>query len=120
MLARISTIYGLSPSSGFLSTLVASTIGGTIATLTGRLIVGGLLKLFPGVGSIAGSAISGSTAAALTTAFGETYIASLDVVFAKNAGESPSEEEILNEVKRRFRGNRQAAVDSDENVRDKD
>lgn len=104
MLARISAVYGLSFSSAFLSTLVASTVGGAIAALTGRLIVGGLLKLFPGVGSVVGGAISGSTAAAITTSFGETYIASLDAVFAKHAGESPSEKEVLDEVKRRFQG----------------
>ncbi len=56
MLARISAVYGLSPSSGFLSTLATSTVGGTIASLTGRLIVGGLLKLFPGIGWVAGGA----------------------------------------------------------------
>lgn len=102
MLAQISAVYGLSFSSGFLSTLVASTVGGAVTSLTGRLIVGSLLKLFPGVGSVAGGAIAGGTAAALTTSFGETYIASLDAVFTKHAGESPSKEEVLDEVKRRF------------------
>ena len=102
MLARISAVYGLSLSSGFLSTLVASTVGGAIATLTGRLIVGGLLKLFPGIGTVTGGAISGSTAAAITTSFGETYIASLDAVFARHAGEAPSEKEVLDEVRQRF------------------
>ncbi|MDP9476583.1 MAG: hypothetical protein M3R38_13020, partial [Actinomycetota bacterium] len=77
-----------------------SMVGGTISTLTGRLIVGGLLKLFPGIGSVAGGAISGSTAAALTASFGATYIASLDAVFARSAGETPSEEEVLDELKR--------------------
>lgn len=119
MLARISTIYGLSASSSFLSTLVASAAGGAVATLTGRLIVGGLLKLFPGAGSLVGGAISGSTAAALTTALGATYIASLDAVFARHEGEPPSEEEILDEMKRRLgRGSKGAAepeADSGEN-----
>ncbi len=102
MLARISTIYGLSASSNFLSTLVASAAGGAVATLTGRLIVGGLLKLVPGAGSVVGGAIAGGTAAALTTVMGTTYIASLDAVFAKHEGEPPSEEEILDEMKRRL------------------
>lgn len=103
MLAGISAAYGLSFSDGFLRTLIASTAGGVVATLTGRLIVGSLLKLFPGVGSVAGGAISGTTAAALTTSFGETYIAILDALFAKHAGEPPSEEEILDEIKRHFK-----------------
>ncbi len=103
MLARISAVYGLSFSTGFLSTLVTSAVGGAIATLTGRLFVGGLLKLFPGIGTVVGGAIAGSTAAALTTSLGATYIASLDAVFARHAGEPPSEEEVLKEVQLRLK-----------------
>ena len=113
MPARISAAYGLSFSSGFLGTLATSAVGGTIATLTGRLIVGGLLKLFPGIRSVAGGAISGSTAAALTTSFGMTYIASLDAVFARHTGEPPGEEEVLDEVKRRFREESKVAAESE-------
>jgi len=102
MLAMISAAYGLSFSASSLSTMVASTVGGAAATLTGRALVGGLLKLFPGVGSVVGGAISGATAAAITTSFGETYIATLDTLFRRHEGEPPSEEEVLNEVKRRF------------------
>jgi uncharacterized protein (DUF697 family)/GTPase SAR1 family protein len=106
MLASISAAYGLSFSASFLSTLTASAVGGAAATLTGRAIVGGLLKLFPGVGSVAGGTISGATAAAITTSFGETYIATLDNLFRRHEGEPPSEEEVLNEVKQRFTTNR--------------
>ncbi len=103
MLAGISAAYGLSFSSGFLGSLVASTVGGTAAALGGRAIVGGLLKMFPGAGSVMGGAISGAAAAAITTAFGEMYIATLDTLFAKHAGEPPSQEEVLEEVQRRFK-----------------
>jgi len=105
MLASISAAYGLSFSTSFLSALTASTVGGTAAVITGRAIVGGLLKLFPGVGSVAGGAISGTTAAAITTSFGETYIAALDTLFRRHEGEPPSESEVLDEVKRRFTRN---------------
>ena len=104
MVAGITATYGLSFSEGFLSTLVASTVGGTAATLTGRAIVGGLLKLIPGVGSVVGGAISATTAAAVTSAFGEAYIATLDALFAKHLGEPPSQQEVLAEVRRRFVG----------------
>ena len=104
MVAGITATYGLSLSDGFLSTLVASMVGGTAATLTGRAIVGGLLKLIPGVGSVVGGAISATTAAAVTTAFGEAYIAALDSLFAKHMGEPPSQQEVLEEVRRRFTG----------------
>ena len=104
IIAGITATYGLSFSDGFLSTLVASMVGGTAATLTGRAIVGGLLKLIPGVGSVVGGAISATAAAAVTTAFGEAYIAALDALFAKHMGEPPSQQEVLEEVRRRFTG----------------
>jgi uncharacterized protein (DUF697 family) len=104
MVAGITATYGLSLSEGFLSSLVASTIGSAAATLSGRAIVGGLLKLIPGVGSIVGGTISGATAVAITTAFGEAYIAALDFLFTKHGGEPPSQQEILEEVRKRLRG----------------
>ena len=103
MLASISATYGLSLSAASLGKLVASTVGGAAAALTGLAIVGGLLKMVPGTGWEVGGAISSSTAAAITTAFGETYIAALDAMFARHSGEPPSEEEVLDEVKRRFK-----------------
>lgn len=41
----------------------------------GKSAVTNILKLIPGAGMIAGGAISGATAAALTAALGEAYIA---------------------------------------------
>jgi uncharacterized protein (DUF697 family) len=102
MLAAISAAYGMSFSVSSLNTLVTSAVGGTAATMTGRAVVGGLLKLFPGAGTVIGGVISGSTAAAITTSLGETYIAALDALFARHAGEPPSQEEVLEEVQRRF------------------
>lgn len=77
MILTISGIFGLSISKDFVTTIVGSavtTIGGTVA---GRMAVGELLKLIPGMGSAVGGAICGATAAALTTAFGEAYIFTL-------------------------------------------
>ncbi len=50
-----------------------------------------------------GGTINAAAAAAITTAFGEMYIATLDFLFAKHAGESPSEEEVLEGVQRRVK-----------------
>jgi uncharacterized protein (DUF697 family) len=73
MLAGISATFGLELDEAFLATLVSATTGTVSATMLGRAVVGGLLKLVPGVGSAAGGAISAATAAALTTTLGETY-----------------------------------------------
>jgi uncharacterized protein (DUF697 family)/GTP-binding protein EngB required for normal cell division len=102
MVAGITATYGLPFSEGFLTSLVASTVGGAAATLSGRALVGGLLKFIPGFGSIVGGAISAATAAAITTAFGEAYIATLDRLFAKHGGEPPEPQEVLDEVRKRF------------------
>lgn len=74
MLATITAIFGLPIEKGTVATIVSSTIGTAGTTVLGKTVVANLLKLIPGVGSIAGGAISGATAAALTAALGETYI----------------------------------------------
>jgi uncharacterized protein (DUF697 family) len=104
MVAGITATYGLSLSEGFLSSLVASTVGGAAATLGGRAIVGGLLKLLPGAGSVVGGVLGAATAVAVTTAFGEAYIGALDFLFARHGGEPPSPQEVLDEVRKRFQG----------------
>jgi len=95
MIAGITATFGLSFNNGFLSSLVATMVTGAGATLTGRAIVAGLFKLVPGVGTLTGSLIAASTAAALTTAFGETYISSLELLFTRHRGELPTAEEVL-------------------------
>ncbi len=102
MLASVSATYGLSLSRAFLATLAATTIGGTAASLAGRSLVGGLLKLVPGVGLVIGGTISAGTAAAITTALGMAYISTLEVLFGRHEGEPPDTEEVLDEVKKRF------------------
>jgi len=99
MLAGITATFGIDLSSAFLSTLVGATVTGTGSTLAGRAIAANLLKLVPGAGSAAGSAIAATTAAAVTTAFGEAYLATLVKLFGD--GNEPSEDEILAEFKRR-------------------
>ena len=103
MIAGITATYGMSYSDGFLTSLIASTVGGAAATLSGRAIVGGLFKLIPGAGSIVGGIINAATAATVTTSFGETYIAVLHHLFEKHGGEPPSPQEVLEEIKKRFK-----------------
>jgi uncharacterized protein (DUF697 family)/predicted GTPase len=112
MVAGISATFGLSLSEGFLSSLVASTLTGTGATITGRAIVSGLFKLVPGVGSLIGGAISATTAAAVTTAFGEAYIRALEALFRRRQGEPPTAEEILGAVKEQFALRRSQPADA--------
>ena len=102
MLASISSAFGLDHSAAFLSVLVAAATGSTGTTLVGRAIVGGLLKLIPGGGTIVGGAISGATAAALTTTLGELYTTTLVAVFRESKGEAPDASAVEREFKRRL------------------
>lgn len=81
MIAGITAIFGLDISKSFLTAFVSSTIGTAGATVLGKTAVSNLLKMIPGVGTVAGGAISGSTAGLLTAALGEAYIVIMEMVF---------------------------------------
>jgi uncharacterized protein (DUF697 family) len=102
MLARITAIFGLPMEKAFLMALLGSVITGAGATVAGRVIVAGLLKLVPGAGTTAGMTVSATTAAALTKAFGEVYIATLVYLFDQTRGEPPSDEDIIRHFRKRF------------------
>ncbi|GEO01716.1 GTPase [Novosphingobium sediminis] len=102
MIASISAIFGLNVTTGFLTTLVTSSLGSTTGTLAGRALVGSLLKLIPGAGSIVGGVVSASVAGALTTAFGEAYIAVLKQLTTENPDRELSAHEIAQALKDRL------------------
>ncbi len=102
MLAGITAVFGFELKKAFLSTLVSSTITGGGATLIGKSIVSNLFKMFPGIGSIAGGAISASTASALTVAFGEAYISTLAYLLKDKDISEVSEADILLEFKKMY------------------
>lgn len=106
MLAGISVVFGIDLSKAFLSTLISSTLTGTGGTLVGRTIVANVLKMFPGIGWLAGGVISGTTAATITVAFGEAYIAILVYLIGENKGETPTKDQILKEFKKRLKKNK--------------
>lgn len=102
MLAGISATFGLSVDKSFLSTLIGSVIAGAGGTLAGRSIAASILKLIPGAGSAVGGTIAAATAAALTTVFGEAYIAVLNMLFIQNQGEPPTSEEVAKAFKTKY------------------
>jgi len=69
MMAKISSVYGISISTGSQAAVVAS----TAAIAIGKSMVGGLLKMIPGVGTITGGFISAGVASTLTLAMGKTW-----------------------------------------------
>lgn len=103
MLALISAVWGLPISTTFLGTLVSGSITSSVGTLAGRASVGGLLKLIPGMGSIAGGAINAGVASTLTLAFGEAYIMTLYALTKDDPNRIPTTEEIRDEFMRQYK-----------------
>lgn len=81
MIVSITVIFGFDVNKSILTAFLSSTIGAGGATVLGKTVVSNLLKLIPGVGSVAGSAISAGTAGVLTAALGEAYIGIMTLVF---------------------------------------
>jgi uncharacterized protein (DUF697 family)/energy-coupling factor transporter ATP-binding protein EcfA2 len=102
MIASITAIFGLPLTEGFLSSLVVSVLGGGGGALLGRTIVTNLLKLIPGAGSVVGGVIGAATAAAITTALGEAYIAALYSLISSDPSRTPTGQEISDAFKMQF------------------
>lgn len=102
MIAGITATFGLAFNESFLSSIVASVVTGAGASFAGRTIVSGLLKFIPGVGSVVGGTIAAATAVALTTAFGEAYIAALELLFISNNGEPPTPEQVVEVFRKQY------------------
>lgn len=81
MLTSITVIFGFEISKSVLTGLVSTVVGTGGTTMAGRALVTNLLKMIPGLGTLAGGVISGTTAALLTTALGEAYIALMTAMF---------------------------------------
>ena len=99
MLAGVSASFGLNIDKTFLGTLVSGIFTSVAGSMAGRAIVGSLLKFFPGVGSVAGAAVSATVAASITTLFGEAYIATLYSLLKDDPSKVLSAEEVTKEFK---------------------
>lgn len=89
MIAGITAIFGMEVNKSFLTSFVSATLGTAGTTVLGKTVVSNLLKLIPGVGTVAGGAISGATAGLLTAALGESYVRIMELVYT---GEMKSED----------------------------
>ncbi len=81
MLGGITAVFGIPIEKGTITAIVSATIGTAGTTVLGKTIVANLIKFIPGIGSVAGSVISGSTAATLTVALGEAYIIIMTMIY---------------------------------------
>lgn len=74
MMLAINYVFDFDIERDTLASLVTAVIGVGGATVIGKTIVSNLLKCIPGVGSVAGGAISAGTAGIITLALGKAYI----------------------------------------------
>lgn len=81
MLAKISEVYRINLKRSGLKSLVFTALGVSGTTVLGKTITGSLLKMLPGLGSIGGAAVNGTTAATLTGALGAAYCELCQKVF---------------------------------------
>ena len=95
MLAHITSIFGLSLDKAQIVSIVAG-IGGTGGTTYfGKLLVSSVFKLIPGIGTIAGGMLSGTTAGVLTVGLAYSYIEVLrQIAMAEMAGRDMKLKEI--------------------------
>lgn len=87
MIARIGVTFGMEISAATLTTLVTSVLGASAATVIGRTVVSGLLKMIPGAGSAVGGAIAATTAGLITKSLGNAYVAVLYDFCSAHPGE---------------------------------
>ena len=103
MLARLTVIFGIPINRSLLTGVISGVLGTGGATLIGRTIVANVIKFIPGVGTVAGGTISGTTAALITAGFGFAYNQVM-VAIAKKifAGVVISENEMIELMKKAF------------------
>ncbi|WP_173577261.1 DUF697 domain-containing protein [Acetobacter fallax] len=100
MIVKISTIFGMSVTKSSLLPVLTTLIGSSAATLVGKTIVTGIMKMVPGLGSFIGGALSATVANRLTFAMGSTYV---DVLVALTEEDRPLElGEALNALKNKI------------------
>lgn len=74
MMAAVNAVFKIDVSKDALKSLATAALGVSGATIIGKTVVSGVLKFIPGAGTIAGAAVSASTAGVITLALGKAYI----------------------------------------------
>jgi uncharacterized protein (DUF697 family) len=84
MIVAISLNMGVKLKRADLQAMAVTLLGALGVTAGGRFIAGQIAKFIPGLGTIAGSAITGTTAAALTYGLGHAYLEYLRRFYAEH------------------------------------
>lgn len=102
LIAKITNIFGFPQSQALFQAIVSGIAGSGAATLVGRAVVGNLLKIIPGVGTITGGIINGTVASTITTSLAFAYIKVCEKLSMAEGLEDMSHEEIARMVKEQY------------------
>ncbi len=94
MIIAISLNMGVKLKRSDLQAMAVTLLGALGLTAGGRFLAGQFAKLIPGLGTIAGSAVTGTTAATLTYGLGRAYVEYLRSFFEKNR-RMPNPDELV-------------------------
>ncbi len=99
MIVAVSLNMGVKLKRSDLQAMAVTLLGALGLTAGGRFIAGQVLKLVPGLGTIAGSALTGTTAAGLTYGLGRAYLEYLRSFYGKNR-RMPEPDELVSGFRR--------------------
>ncbi|PKK40232.1 hypothetical protein ABB02_00443 [Clostridiaceae bacterium JG1575] len=104
MMAKITSIFGISYDRAMIASLVGAIAGVGGAVVSGRSLVANLLKLVPGAGVLATGAISGTAAAGITWTLATVYVKAMKEVCRREyRGEEMLPDEIRYLVERELK-----------------
>lgn len=104
LLAHITVIFGVPIDRATILSIVAAVGGTGSATFVGRSVVSNAFKFIPGVGSVVGGVISGTTASVVTRALAYSYIQVLKVMATNELqGEFTSTEKLVDLMQKQFK-----------------
>ncbi|GAA7347003.1 hypothetical protein MLS212_03890 [Helicobacter pylori] len=87
MIYKMNDAFGVKIKDSVAASLITGLLGVTAVAQVGRVLVNGLLKFIPVVGSVVGAVISGTTAAVITEGIGFAYLKVLEKCFNDEIGE---------------------------------
>lgn len=104
LLTHITVIFGVPIDRATIMSIIAAVGGTGSATFIGRSIVSNAFKFIPGVGTIVGGIISGTTASIVTRALSDSYIQVLKVMAINELeGQSTSTDKIVGFMQKQFK-----------------
>ena len=104
LVAHITVVFGVPIDRATMLSIIAAVGGTSSATFIGRSVVSNAFKFIPGLGTIVGGLISGTTASVVTRALAYSYIQVLRVIAMNELeGKSTSTDKIVSMMQKQFK-----------------